>query len=141
VKVLLGGPEVSRLLSERIPLSKAVYFPHCGDGGWNPTLECPNVALHFRKTNKICYFYRNSSLEVSLTHEYEHSRGFTQFNISMSTNQTTGNVRHATTLALRIAVMRVVKQRKTHRNFLQASAETEARLLEGQPNSIFMYGL
>lgn len=59
----------------------------------------------------------------------------------MSTNQTTRNVGHATTLALRIAVMRVVKQRKTHRNFLQASAETEARLLEGQPNSIFMYGL
>jgi predicted XRE-type DNA-binding protein len=48
---------------------------------------------------------------------------------------------NATTLALRAAVMRVVKQRKTHRNFLQASAETEARLLEGQPNSIFMYGL
>jgi hypothetical protein len=38
-------------------------------------------------------------------------------------------------------VMRVVKQRKTHRNFLMAAAETEARLLEGQPNSIFMYGL
>lgn len=54
---------------------------------------------------------------------------------------TSKNGRHATTLALRVAVMRVVKQRKTHRNFLQASAETEARLLEGQPNSIFMYGL
>jgi len=59
----------------------------------------------------------------------------------MSTNQTTGNSRHATTLALRIAVMRVVKQRRTNKNFLQASAETEARLLEGRPNSIFMYGL
>jgi hypothetical protein len=59
----------------------------------------------------------------------------------MSTNQTTGNARHATTLALRVAVMRVVKQRKTHRNFLQAAAETEARLLEGRPSSIFMYGL
>lgn len=59
----------------------------------------------------------------------------------MSTNKTTGNSRHATTLALRLAVMRVVKQRRTNKNFLQASAETEARLLEGRPNSIFMYGL
>ena len=60
---------------------------------------------------------------------------------SWDTTQSTTTARHATTLALRVAVMRVVKQRNTHRNFLQASAETEARLLEGQPNSIFMYGL
>lgn len=59
----------------------------------------------------------------------------------MDSNRSTTPVRHATTLALRVAVMRVVKQRRTHRNFLQAAAETEARLLEGQPNSIFMYGL
>jgi hypothetical protein len=59
----------------------------------------------------------------------------------MAKTQTTANGRNATTIALRAAVMRVVKQRKTHRNFLMASAETEARLLEGQPNSIFMYGL
>ena len=63
---------------------------------------------------------------------------FTRF---MDTTQNTTTVRHATTLALRVAVMRVVKQRKTHINFLQASAETEARLLECQPNSIFIYGL
>ncbi len=59
----------------------------------------------------------------------------------MDTTRNATTVRHATALALRVAVMRVVKQRKTHRNFLQASAETEARLLEGQPSSIFMYGL
>ena len=59
----------------------------------------------------------------------------------MAKTQTLTNGRNATTIALRAAVMRVVKQRKTHRNFLQAAAETEARLLEGQPNSIFMYGL
>lgn len=59
----------------------------------------------------------------------------------MAKIQNLANGRNATTIALRAAVMRVVKQRKTHRNFLQAAAETEARLLEGQPNSIFMYGL
>lgn len=59
----------------------------------------------------------------------------------MAKTQTPANGRNATTIALRAAVMRVVKQRKTHRNFLMAAAETEARLLEGQPNSIFMYGL
>ena len=59
----------------------------------------------------------------------------------MAKTQTTANGPNATTVALRAAVMRVVKQRKTHRNFLMASAETEARLLEGQPNSIFMYSL
>ncbi len=59
----------------------------------------------------------------------------------MAKTQTLANGRNSTTIALRAAVMRVVKQRKTHRNFLQAAAETEARLLEGQPNSIFMYGL
>ena len=59
----------------------------------------------------------------------------------MAKTQTLANGRNSTTIALRSAVMRVVKQRKTHRNFLQAAAETEARLLEGQPNSIFMYGL
>ena len=74
-------------------------------------------------------------------HESEHSRGFTWFSGSMAKTQNLANGRNATTIALRAAVMRVVKQRKTHRNFLQAAAETEARLLEGQPNSIFMYGL
>ena len=74
-------------------------------------------------------------------HESEHSRGFTWFNSSMAKTQNLANGRNATTIALRAAVMRVVKQRKTHRNFLQAAAETEARLLEGQPNSIFMYVL
>ena len=59
----------------------------------------------------------------------------------MAKTQTLAKGRNSTTIALRAAVMRVVKQRKTHRNFLQAAAETEARLLEGQPNSIFMYGL
>ena len=59
----------------------------------------------------------------------------------MAQTKNLANGRNATTIALRAAVMRVVKQRKTHRNFLQAAAETEARLLEGQPNSIFMYGL
>lgn len=59
----------------------------------------------------------------------------------MAKTQNPANGRNATTDALRAAVMRVVKQRKTHQNFLMASAETEARLLEGQPNSIFMYGL
>ncbi len=59
----------------------------------------------------------------------------------MAKTQNLANGRNSTTIALRAAVMRVVKQRKTHRNFLQAAAETEARLLEGQPNSIFMYGL
>ena len=86
-------------------------------------------------------FPRNSTLEVCLTHEHEPSRGFTLFTHFMDTTQSTTTARHATTLALRVAVMRVVKQRNTHRNFLQASAETEARLLEVQPNSIFMYGL
>ena len=56
----------------------------------------------------------------------------------MAKTQTLANGRNATTIALRAAVMRVVKQRKTHRNFLMAAAETEARLLEGQPNSIFI---
>ena len=59
----------------------------------------------------------------------------------MAKTQNPANGPNATTVALRAAVMRVVKQRKTHRNFLMESAETEARLLEGQPNSIFMYGL
>ena len=86
-------------------------------------------------------FPRNSTLEVCLTHEHEPSRGFTLFHPFMEPTQSNATARHATTLALRVAVMRVVKQRKTHRNFLQASAETEARLLEGKPNSIFMYGL
>ena len=86
-------------------------------------------------------FYRNVTVDACLMHESEPSRGFTWFICSMAKTQTLANGRNSTTIALRSAVMRVVKQRKTHRNFLQAAAETEARLLEGQPNSIFMYGL
>ena len=85
--------------------------------------------------------YRFMTIDVCLTHESEHSRGFTLFSCFMADTQTSAQGRNATTIALRAAVMRVVKQRNTHRNFLKASAETEARLLEGQPGSIFMYGL
>lgn len=106
-----------------------------------PTNVRPNDEYIYHIRTLFVLFYRNATLEVCLMHEHEPSRGFTWFPLFMDTTQTTTTVRHATTLALRVAVMRVVKQRKTHRNFLQASAETEARLLEGQPNSIFMYGL
>ena len=95
----------------------------------------------FRFTVKGCRFYRKPTNEALLMQEPEPSRGSTWLDCFMDKAQTTTKVRHATKLALREAVMRVVKQRKTHRNFLQAAAETEARLLEGQPNAIFMYGL
>ena len=95
----------------------------------------------FPKSHKKHDFFRFMTFEVCLTHESEHSRGFTLFICFMADTQTSAQGRNATTIALRAAVMRVVKQRNTHRNFLKASAETEARLLEGQPSSIFMYGL
>lgn len=95
----------------------------------------------FLKVIKYMPYYRIMTFEVYLTHESEHSRGFTLFPQSMAEKHNPAQRRNATTLALRAAVMRVVKQRKTHRNFLKASAETEARLLEGQPSAIFMYGL
>ena len=97
--------------------------------------------VKFRFTVKVSPFYRKPTDEALLMQEPEPSRGSTWFVVFMDKAQNTTKVRHATKLALREAVMHVVKQRKTHKNFLQAAAETEARLLEGQPNSIFMYGL
>lgn len=97
--------------------------------------------INYRFPVKGCLFYRKPTDEALLMQEPEPSRGSTWLDYSMDKAQTTTKVRHATKLALRQAVMRVVKQRKAHKNFLQAAAETEARLLEGQPNAIFMYGL
>lgn len=97
--------------------------------------------VKFRFTVKVSPFYRKPTNEALLMQEPEPSRGSTWFPFFMDKAQNTTKARHATEFALREAVMRVVKQRKAHRNFLQAAAETEARLLEGQPNAIFMYGL
>lgn len=118
-----------------------VYFhTACREIGF-PTSICLIREFCFLKVIKTVTHYRIITYDACLMQESEHSRGFTLFICSMANTQTSPHGRNATTIALRAAVMRVVKQRKAHRNFLKASAETEARLLEGQPSSIFMYGL
>ena len=47
-----------------------------------------------------------------------------------------------TTIAsLRFAFVRVLKRRRVHNDFLRVSKETEERLSEDRPSTMFFYGL
>lgn len=43
--------------------------------------------------------------------------------------------------SLRMAYIRVVKQKKVHDDFLRVSKEMEERMSESRPSTMFFYGL
>ena len=47
----------------------------------------------------------------------------------------------ATVVNLRAAFVRVLKRRRVHDDFLRVSKETEQRLSENRPSTMFFYGL
>ena len=72
--------------------------------------------------------------------ESEHSRGSMRFADIMG-NRLQEKTQPTTLQSLRMAYLRVVKRRKVHHDFLRVSKETEERMTENRPSTMFFYGL
>ena len=72
--------------------------------------------------------------------ESEHSRGSMRFAEIMG-NRLQEKTQPTTLQSLRMAYLRVVKRRKVHHDFLRVSKETEERMTENRPSTMFFYGL
>ncbi len=83
---------------------------------------------------------RKKTKRIVLMQESEHSRGSTMLHTIMESPAPQKN-QPTSIESLRFAFVRVLKRRRVHNDFLRVSKETEERLSEDRPSTMFFYGL